>query len=182
MNINLKKYDIDCSQQKFKPVYEKRYKKNGEEYLKKVDSINIEEDLKEKSLEVSRIKEIFDIKERLKISELYEEYSDEVKIRELELMQEYKDIDTYEFLNKTMEIENLYNKMPENIRKEYKDITKFTKEYLPKFTKETKTKLEQLKQIQAEEQKNQNITKTQEEIQKQIEELQNQLNKGETNV
>lgn len=182
MNINLKKYDIDCSQQKFKPVYEKRYKKNGEEYLKKVDSINIEEDLQEKSLEVSRIKEIFDVKDRLKINELYEEYTDEVKIRELELMQEYTDLNTYEFLNKTMEIENLYNRMPENIRKEYKDITKFTKEYLPKFTKETKTKLNELQKIQAEEQKSKNITKTQEEIQKQINELQNQLNKGETNV
>lgn len=182
MNINLKKYDIDCSQQKFKPVYEKRYKKNGEEYLKKVDSINIEEDLQEKSLEVSRIKEIFDVKDRLKINELYEEYTDEVKIRELELMQEYKDINTYEFLNKTMEIENLYNRMPENIRKEYKDITKFTKEYLPKFTKEAKTNLEKLEKKQIKEQKTQNITKTQDEIKKQIEELQNELNKGETNV
>ena len=182
MNINLKKYDIDCSKQKFKPVYEKRYKNNGEEYLKKVDSIDIEEDLKEKSLEVSRIKEIFDVKDRLKIDELYEEYTEESKIRELELMQDYKDINTYEFLNKTMEIESLYNRMPENIRKEYKDITKFTKEYLPKFTKETKTKLEELQKIQQEQQKKQNITKTQEEIQQQIEELQNQLNKGETNV
>ena len=182
MDINLKKYDIDCSNQKLRPIYEKRYKKNGEEYLKKVDSIDIEEDLKEKSLEVSRIKEIFDVKDRLKIDELYEEYTEESKIRELELMQDYKDINTYEFLNKTMEIESLYNRMPENIRKEYKDITKFTKEYLPKFTKETKTKLEELQKIQQEQQKTQNITKTQEEIQHQIEELQNQLNKGETNV
>lgn len=182
MNINLKKYDIDCTKQKLRPIYEKRYKNNGEEYLKKVDAIDIEEDLKEKSLEVSRIKEIFDVKDRLKIDELYEEYTDELKIRELELMQDYKDINTYEFLNKTMEIENLYNRMPENIRKEYKDISKFTKEYLPKFTKETKTKLEDLKKIQQEQQKTQNITKTQEEIQKQIEELQNQLNKGETDV
>lgn len=180
--MNLKKYDIDCSQQKFKPVYEKRYKKNGEEYLKKVDSIDIEEDLKEKRLEVSRIKEIFDVKDRLKINELYEEYSEEVKIKELELMQNYKDIDTYEFLNKTMEIENLYNKMPENVRKEYKDISKFTKEYLPKFTKEAKANLEKLEKKQIEEQKTQNITKTQDEIKKQIEELQNQLNQGETNV
>ena len=81
-----------------------------------------------------------------------------------------------------MEIESLYNRMPENVRKEYKDITKFTKEYLPKFTKETKTKLEKLQKEQVEQQKTQNITKTQEEIQHQIEELQNQLNKGETNV
>ena len=182
MTINLKKYDIDCSKQKFKHVYEKRYKNNGEEYLKKVESINIEEDLKEKSLEVSRIKEIFDVKDRLKIDELYEEYTEETKIKELELMQNYSDMNTYEFLNKTMEIENLYNRMPENIRKQYKDITKFTKEYLPKFTKEAKTKLEELEKKQLEEQKTQNIAKTQEEIQKQIEELQNQLNKGETNV
>ena len=182
MNINLNKYDIDCSKQKFKPVYEKRYKNNGEEYLKKVDSINIEEDLKEKSLEVSRIKEIFDVKDRLKIDELYEEYTDETKQRELELMQSYTDMDTYEFLNKTMEIENLYNRMPENIRKEYKDISKFTKEYLPKFTKETKTKIEEIQKIQKEQEKTQNINKTQDEIQKQIAELQNQLNKGETNV
>ena len=182
MNINLKKYDIDCSNQKLRPIYEKRYKKNGEEYLKKVDSIDIEEDLKEKRLEVSRIKEIFDVKDRLKIDELYEEYTEESKIRELELMQDYKDINTYEFLNKTMEIESLYNRMPENIRKEYKDITKFTKEYLPKFTKETKTKLEEIQKIQQEQQKTENITKTQEELQKQIAELQSQLNKENTNV
>ena len=182
MNINLNKYDIDCSKQKTKPVYEKRYKTNGEEYLKKVDSINIEEDLKEKSLEVSRIKEIFDVKDRLKIDELYEEYTDETKLRELELMQSYNDMNTYEFLNKTMEIENLYNRMPEQIRKEYKDISKFTKEYLPKFTKETKTKIEELQKIQKEQEKKQNINKTQDEIQKQIAELQQQLNKGETNV
>ena len=182
MNINLNNYDIDCSKQKFKPVYEKRYKNNGEEYLKKVDSINIEEDLKEKSLEVSRIKEIFDVKDRLKIDELYEEYTDETKLRELELMQSYTDMNTYDFLNKTMEIENLYNRMPENIRKEYKDISKFTKEYLPKFTKETKTKIEKLQKIQKEQEKTQNINKTQDEIQKQIAELQQQLNKGETNV
>ena len=182
MNINLNKYDIDCSKQKCKPVYEKRYKNNGEEYLKKVDSIDIEEDLKEKSLEVSRIKEIFDVKDRLKIDELYEEYTDETKLRELELMQSYTDMNTYEFLNKTMEIQNLYNRMPENIRKEYKDISKFTKEYLPKFTKETKTKIEELQKIQKEQEKTQNITKTQEEIQNQIAELQQQLNKGEQNV
>ena len=182
MTINLKKYNIDCSKQKLRPVYEKRYKNNGEEYLKKIDSIDIEEDLEEKRLEVSRIKEIFDVKDRLKIEELYEEYTDELKIRELELMQDYKEINTYEFLNKTMEIESLYNKMPENIRKEYKDISKFTKEYIPKFTKETKSKLEEQQKIQLKEQKTQNITKTQEELQKQITELQNQLNKGETNV
>ena len=72
--------------------------------------------------------------------------------------------------------------LPENIRKEYKDISKFTKEYLPKFTKETKTKIEELKKIQTEQEKTQNINKTQDEIQKQIAELQQQLNKGEKNV
>ena len=72
--------------------------------------------------------------------------------------------------------------MPENIRKEYKDISKFTKEYLPKFTKETKTKIEELQKIQKEQEKTQNINKTQEELQNQIAQLQQQLNKGETNV
>ena len=123
----LNKYDIDCSKLTTRPVYEKRYKNNGEEYLKKVDEINIEEDLKEKKLEISRIKEIFNNQERLKESELYEEYTDETKVKELELMKNYTNLDTYEFLNQSMEVQALYNKMPEEVRKNYKDMAKFTK-------------------------------------------------------
>lgn len=176
MTIN--KYDIDCSKQTTKAVYEKRYKKNGEEYLKKVDEIDIEEDLKEKRLEVNRIKEIFNNQERLKEKELVEEYTEETKIKELELMQEYTEVDTYQFLNKSMEIQGLYNKMPEEIRKQYKDLSKFTKEYLPKFTKECKTKLETVKEKEKELAKQETITKTNEDLQKQIAELQKQLKGG----
>lgn len=172
------KYDIDCSKQTTRPVYEKRYKSNGEEYLKKVDEIDIEEDLKEKSLEVSRLKEIFDNQERIKESQLIDEYTEETKIKELELMQNYSEIDTYEFLNKSIEIQNLYNKMPEEIRKQYKDMSKFTKEYLPKFTKETKANFEKVTQQMKEQNKQEAITKTNEELQNQINELQKQL-KGE---
>ena len=176
--MNLNKYDIDCSNQKTKPVYEKRYKSNGEEYLKKIDEINIEEDLKEKSLEVNRIKEIFNNQERLKENELIDEYTDETKIKELEMMQNYSEIDTYQFLNKSIEIQSLYNRMPEQIRKQYKDMSKFTKEYLPKFTKETKTNLEKLNEKRQEQIKQETISKTNEELQRQINELQKQL-KGE---
>ena len=172
------KYNIDCSKQTTRPVYEKRYKNNGEEYLKKVDEINIEEDLKEKSLEVNRIKEIFNNQERLKESQLIEEYTEETKIKELELMQNYAEIDTYEFLNKSMEIQNLYNRMPEEVRKQYKDMSKFTKEYLPKFTKEAKANLEEIKKLEQKTIKQETINKTNEELQKQIDELQKQL-KGE---
>lgn len=177
----LNKYDIDCSKQKIRPIYEKRYKKNGEEYLKKVDEIDIEEDMKEKSLEINRIKEIFNNQERLKEIELIDEFTEETKLRELELMQNYSEINTYEFLNKTMEIEHLYNRMPEEIRKQYKDMSKFTKEYLPKFTKEVKTNLENIKEQQEKATKQQAINKTNEELQNQINELQKQL-KGEQNV
>ena len=179
--MNLNKYDIDCSKQKMRPVYEKRYKKNGEEYLKKVDEIDIEEDLKEKSLEINRTKEIFNNQERLKESELIEEYTEDTKIKELELMQNYTEINTYEFLNKTMEIENLYNRMPEEIRKQYKDLSRFTKEYLPKFTKEVKTNLQQIEQERQQTMKKEAIYKTNEELQNQINELQKQL-KGAENV
>lgn len=172
------KYDIDCSKQTTRPVYEKRFKINGEEYLKKVDDINIEEDLKEKSLEVNRIKEIFNNQERLKESQLIDEFTEETKIKELELMQNYSEIDTYEFLNKSIEIQNLYNRMPEDIRKQYKDMSKFTKEYLPKFTKEAKTNLEELNKQKQKTIKQETITKTNEDLQKQINELQKQL-KGE---
>jgi gas vesicle protein len=160
------------------PIYEKRYKKNGEEYLKKVDEINIEEDLEEKGLEVSRIKEIYNNQERLKENQLVEEYTEETKLKELELMQNYKEIDTYEFLNKSMEIQHLYNRMPEEIRKKYKDISKFTKEYLPKFTKEVGKNIEELNKKRIEANKEETINKTNEELQKQINELQKQL-KGE---
>ena len=97
--MELNKYDIKFTQTK-KPIYEKRYKNNGEEYLKKVDEIDIEEDLKEKELEINRLKEIFDNQERAKESELIDEWTDETKQKELALMQEYTNMDTYEFLNK----------------------------------------------------------------------------------
>lgn len=176
------KYDIDCSKQTTIPVYEKRYKNNGEEYLKKVDEIDIEEDLKEKSLEINRLKEIFNNQERLKESQLIDEYTEETKIKELELMQNYSEIDTYEFLNKSIEIQNLYNKMPEEIRKQYKDMSKFTKEYLPKFTKETKANFEKVTQQMKEQNKQEAITKTNEELQNQINELQKQLKGEQQNV
>lgn len=169
---NLNKYDIECCQ-KTRPVYQKRYKSNGEEYLKKTEEIDIEEDLKEKQLEISRLKEIFNGQERLKINELIDEYTEETKLKELELMQDYKELDTYQFLNKTLEIEALYTRMPEEIRKNYKDLSKFSKEYLPKFTKEVKEKLENEKKIN-----NNTVEKTKNQIEKEIEILQQKL-KGE---
>lgn len=179
--MKLNKYDIDCSKQKTRPVYEKRYKQNGEEYLKKVDEINIEEDLKEKSLEVNRIKEIFNNQERIKESQLIEEYTEETKLKELELMQSYKELDTYEFLNQTIEVQNLYNRMPEEIRKQYKDLTKFTKEYLPKFSKETYKRYEELKTKKTTKLNNEKVEQTKEEIQNQINELTKKL-EGANNV
>lgn len=179
--MDLSKYDIDCSKQKTRPIYEKRYKQNGEEYLKKVDEIDIQEDLKEKSLEVSRIKEIYNTQERMKESELIEEYTEETKIKELEMMQNYKELDTYQFLNQTIEIQNLYNKMPEEIRKQYKDMTKFTKEYLPKFTKEVNKKYQEQKTKNTTQQNNEKVNQTKEEIQNQINELTKKL-EGEENV
>lgn len=179
--MKLNKYDIDCSKQTTRPVYEKRYKQNGEEYLKKVDEINIEEDLKEKSLEVNRIKEIFNNQERIKESQLIDEYTEETKLKELELMQNYKELDTYQFLNQTIEIQNLYNRMPEEIRKQYKDLTKFTKEYLPKFSKETYKRYEELKTRKTETMNNQKVEQTKEEIQNQINELTKKL-EGADNV
>lgn len=175
--MNLNKYNIDCSKQTTRPIYEKRYKNNGEEYLKVVDEIDIEEDMKEKALEVNRIKEIFNGQERLKESQLIDEYTEETKLKELELMQNYKELDTYEFLNKSIEIENLYNKMPEDIRKQYKDLSKFTKEYLPKFTKNVSDKI---KKQQTE--KIPKVEQTKEEIQNQINELTRKLQGEKTNV
>ena len=70
---------------KTKPIYKKRYKENGEEYLEKVDEIDIEEDLKEKKLEIERIKELLAIQQRLKQEELLTESEDEEKkIKEYE--------------------------------------------------------------------------------------------------
>ena len=86
-------------------------------------------------------------------------------------MQNYTNLDTYEFLNQSMEIQALYNRMPENVRKNYKDLSKFTKEFLPKFTKNVKTKLEELKTVNKTEEKIQ----TKEEIQNQINQLTQQL-------
>lgn len=172
--MKLNKYDISTTKST-RPVYEKRYKANGEEYLKKVDEIDIEEDLKEKELEISRIKEIFDNQERVKESELIDEWTEETKQKELKLMQEYTTLDTYEFLNKSIEIQNLYNRMPEEIRKNYKNLSKFTKEYLPEFAKKTKANLEQ-RQQQIKIENQQNVTnQTKQEIEEQINVLQEKL-------
>ena len=167
----LNKYDIDCQKEKTRPIYEKRYKKNGEEYLKKVDEINIEEDLKEKYLEITRIKEIVNNKERLKLSELIEEMSEQDTINEIENYKNYTELDTYQFLNMTQEIQSLYNKMPDEIRKKYKNLSNFTKEYIPEFLEETKKNFE-IKKSKAKENE---IINTKETIEKQIEKLQQQL-------
>ena len=179
--MELNKYDIKITQTT-KPVYEKRYKSNGEEYLKKVDEINIEEDLKEKELEINRLKEIFDTQERAKESELIDEWTDETKQKELALMQEYTNLDTYEFLNKSIEIQNLYNRMPEDIRKNYKNLSKFTKEYLPEFAKKTQENLKQKQQLDKLKNQQETTKKTKQEIEEQINVLQEQLKGVEQNV
>lgn len=176
--MDLTKYDIDCSKSK-KPVYGRRYKPNGEEYLKKIEEIDIEEEMKEQSLEIRRIKEIYNTQERLKAEELLNDLTDEEYIEELKNMQS-SNIDTYEFLNKMEDIKQLYNKMPENVRIKYKNMSKFTKEFLPNFIKEQEERLvNKNNQSQEEIQKETNKQLQQEEmntkLQQQIEELQKKL-------
>ena len=181
MKKDLKKYDIDCQNEKFKKVFEKRYKKNGEEYLKQVDKIDIKEDLKEKLLEINRIKEIFNNQERLKINDLIEDYSDENGINELKSYENYNEMDTYEFLNKTAEIQSLYNNMPEEIRKKYKNLAKFTKEYIPEFLEKTKKRFNEKKHEKEIMLKSEKINNTKAEIENQIAELQNKLKENTIN-
>lgn len=175
---NLSKYDIDCSKETTRPVYAKRYAKDGTEYLEKVDEINIEEDLAEKKLEIERIKEIMNNQERLKTQELLDEMTEE-DLKELEKLTEFSELDTYEFLNKTNELKEIYNKMPEDIRIKYNNLAKFGKEYLPTFIKEQTTKIEEKKEIQTKTEKKETANQTFEELEKKIEELQNKINKGE---
>lgn len=184
--IDLTKYNENCSCNE-RPIYKKRYKSNGEEYLKKVDSINIEEDMKEKQLEIERIKELFDTQERLKAEELLDDLTNEEFLNTLKTQtQDLTNLDTYEFLNRINELKEFYNKMPRDIRMQYKNINEFAKNYLPKFIDEKLEKIEINKQNQAQQaqqaQQNENLAKTQEELQKQIEELQKQLKGAETNV
>lgn len=161
-----------------RPVYEKRYKDNGEEYLKLVDVIDIEEDLKEKSLEINRIKEIFNTQERLKAEELLDDLTNEEFLQELKDLTTYHEMDTIEFLNKTEELKSIYNKFPEEIRKKYNNLTKFSREYLPEFINKKTKELEETKKIEEQETIKAN---TQVDLQKQIEELKNKLNeKGAT--
>lgn len=180
--IDLTKYNEDCSNNE-RPIYKKRYKSNGEEYLKKVDSINIEEDLKEKQLEIERVKEMFDTQERLKAEELLDDLTNEEFLNTLKTQtQDLSNLDTYEFLNRINELKEFYNKMPRDIRMQYNNINEFAKNYLPKFINERLEKIEINKQNQATIENKQNIEKTQEELQKQIEELQKQIKGEETNV
>lgn len=186
MIIDLTKYNEDCNSNE-RPIYKKRYKSNGEEYLKKVDAINIEEDLKEKQLEIERIKELFDTQERLKAEELLDDLTNEEFLNTLKTQtQDIQNLDTFEFLNRINEIKEFYNKMPQEIRMKYKNINEFTKNYLPNFIDEKLEKIQTQKEQQAinenQQKQNENLAKTQEELQKQIEELQNQLKGAQTNV
>jgi len=179
---NLNKFDIDCSKETTRPVYSKRYAKDGTEFLEKVDEINIEEDLAEKKLEIERIKEIMNTQERLKAKELLDEMTEE-DLQQLENLTNFTELDTYEFLNKTNELKDIYNKMPEDIRMKYNNLSKFGKEYLPTFIKEQTTKIEQRKVTQTQTEKQETVAQTYEELERKIEELQNKLEKGaEENV
>ena len=168
--MNLNKYDIDCSKQTTRPIYEKRYKQNGEEYLKKVDEIDIEEDLKEKKLEIERIKELMATQQRLKTEELLSESEDEESLNRLKELSDSTSIeDTYQFMNKINEVKEFYNKLPREIRMQYKDLSKFTKEFLPKYVNEKLQNLQKIKDFETEQLQNQ---KTQQE---KINELTEQL-------
>ena len=167
----LNEFNETC-ETKTKPIYKKRSKENGEEYLETVDEIDIEEDLKEKKLEIERIKELLAIQQRLKQEELLSESEDEETLTNLKNISENLQIeDTYDFMNKINEVKEFYNKMPKEVRMEYKDISKFTKEYLPKYVNE---KLEKIRQANEIEIKNQEDFKTQNE---KIENLQQQIKK-----
>lgn len=184
--IDLTKYNEDCSCNE-RAIYKKRYKANGEEYLKKVDSINIEEDMKEKQLEIERIKEIFDTQERLKAEELLDDLTNEEFLNTLKTQtQDIQQLDTYEFLNRINELKEFYNKMPQDVRMKYKNVNEFAKNYLPSFIDEKLEKIQTQKQEQAQQaqqaQQAENLAKTQEELQKQIEDLQNQLKGVNSNV
>lgn len=184
--IDLTKYNENCSCNE-KPIYKKRYKSNGEEYLKQVDTINIEEDMKEKQLEIERIKEIYDTQERLKSEELLDDLTNEEFLKNLKNQTlDIQNLDTFEFLNRMNEIKEFYNKMPREIRMKYKNINEFTKSFLPNFINEKIEKIQIQKEQQTEYEnqikQNENLVKTQEELQKRIEELQNQLKGANTNV
>lgn len=175
--MNLEKYNITFQQTK-KPVYEKRYKKNGEQYLKKVDEIDIIEDLEEKKLEITRIKEIFNTQERLRANELIDNLTDEEYLKHLQELESVNEIDTYDFLNKVNELKHFYNIMPQDVRIKYKDLAKFSREFVPEFIKNQTEKL-QAEKLQATQQQ---VTQ-QQNLEAKLAELQAKLEKGEnTNV
>lgn len=184
--IDLTKFDINANDE-YKPVYSKRYKKNGEEYLVETDKINIVEDMAEKQLEIERIKEIYNNQERLKAEELIDNLTDEEYIANLEELElKNQELDTYEFLNKMEDIKEVYNMMPEDIRIKYKNLAEFQKEFLPKFIEERKNYINELKQEEIKEQQakikeQENISKKLQEQAKMLEELQAKM-KGEENV
>lgn len=172
-----KRYSENISKQTTRPIYKKRYKDNGEEYLKKVDEIEIEEDLKEKALEIERIKELLNTQERLKAEELLDDLTNEEFLQTLKDLSNTKELDTYQYLNMVNEMKEIYNKFPQEIRIKYPNIKKFSNEYLPNFINEQSKKIELKKTTTT------NQTNITQELQKQIEELQKQINGGEkTNV
>ena len=179
---DLRKYNMKTGN-KFMPIYKKRYRKNGEQFLKQVDEIDIEEDMKEKSLEISRIKEIYNIQERLKSEELIDNLTDEDFINELKEFEKHgKDMDMFQFLNMTAEIQEIYNKMPSDIRIKYKDLAKFTKEYIPELIDKQSMKLKKQQEIIKEQEKTTTINQTQIELEEKIKQLENQLKGENSNV
>lgn len=166
---DLKEFNEICTCNE-RPIYKRRYKDNGEEYLEKVDTIDIEEDLKEKKLEIERIKELMQTQQRLKTEELLSESEDEESLNRLKELSDTTAIeDTYQFMNKINEVKEFYNKLPREIRMQYKDLSKFTKEFLPKYVNEKLQNLQKIKDFETEQLQNQ---KTQQE---KINELTEQL-------
>ena len=95
---------------------------------------------------------------------------------------ELNDIDTFEFLNKTEELKELYNKFPNDVKEKYNNVNKFSREYLPNWIKEKQQQLEEEKKQKIELEKNENKEEVINNLQNQIKELKEQIGGKEENV
>lgn len=156
-------------------------KKTGEEKLVKKDEIDILEQMKEQQAIVEEFKEIaLQQIENQKAENLIDKITNEEFMKELEIASNsLQDENIYSMMDKMQNINRIFNNLPKEQREKYKTPVSFAKEGLKDFIKESKTKVERMKNFKIEEE-TKNIEETNEMLEKQIEELQNKL-KGNTN-
>lgn len=154
----------------------------GEEKLVKKEEIDIEEQMKEQQAIVEEFKEIaLQQIENQKAENLIDNITNEDFMKELEIASNsLQDENIYSLMDKMQSVNRIFNNLPKEQREKYLTPNNFAKNGLNEFIKESKLKIEEMKNIEMQEEA-EKTEKTNLMLEKQIEELQNQLKGKKTN-